>query len=115
MKPAKRARIYERDGNRCVDCGSDKDLTLDHIRPVSHGGGDEDANLQTLCSPCNNAKGNRLTDDGKAVPVRRRRKLPRILGGNRPQHHPLCDANYCFCECPVYLMDHPELARALRG
>jgi hypothetical protein len=29
-------------------------------------------------------------------------------------HHRYCDANYCFCECEIYLAGHPELALALR-
>lgn len=52
-----RERIYERDGYRCVECGSEDDLTLDHIHPRSLAGNDSDANLRTLCRPCNSRKG----------------------------------------------------------
>lgn len=52
-----RERIYERDGHRCVECGSGDDLTLDHIYPRSLAGNDSDDNLRTLCRPCNSRKG----------------------------------------------------------
>lgn len=53
----KRQSVYERDGWRCLKCGRNKELTLDHITPKSHGGGNEIDNLQTLCYDCNQAKG----------------------------------------------------------
>ncbi len=55
-----RALIYERDGGACVTCGSTDRLTLDHIKPFSHGGSDEPDNLQTMCLPCNSRKGARV-------------------------------------------------------
>ncbi|MGH2878926.1 MAG: HNH endonuclease [Solirubrobacteraceae bacterium] len=53
----KRERIFARDGGVCLRCGSDEDLTLDHITPISEGGSNRDENLQTLCLACNEAKG----------------------------------------------------------
>lgn len=55
----KRLRIYERDGYECLTCGARKDLTIDHVRPQSKGGSNEDSNLQTLCRSCNCSKGAR--------------------------------------------------------
>lgn len=128
-----RAEVYERDGHRCVECGATNDLTLDHIIPSAYGGNNEDVNLQTLCSPCNHAKGNSVPEDyQKAVAMmardgvirrteralKKRKRKPRPLVPRAKYgllHHRHCDANYCFCECPVYLADHPELARALRA
>jgi hypothetical protein len=52
-------RIWDRDNWTCVECGTHKDLTVDHIVPVSKGGADEDDNLQTMCKPCNSRKGAR--------------------------------------------------------
>ncbi|HHL0960373.1 TPA: HNH endonuclease [Serratia marcescens] len=52
-----RLRIFKRDGFRCKHCNTSDDLTIDHIHPVSKGGNSEDENLQTLCMPCNRAKG----------------------------------------------------------
>ena len=44
----------------CVLCGTKDKLTIDHIHPVSKGGGDEISNLQILCRSCNSKKGARL-------------------------------------------------------
>ena len=55
----KRIQIYKRDGFACVYCGSEGDLQIDHIHPVSKGGGNETGNLQTLCRTCNVKKGDR--------------------------------------------------------
>lgn len=55
-------RVWDRDGWRCVRCGTHEDLTVDHIVPISKGGADDPddiSNLQTLCKSCNSSKGNR--------------------------------------------------------
>ncbi len=52
-----RRAVYERDEYRCVTCRSHIDLTLDHIYPESLGGETTEANLQTMCRPCNLRKG----------------------------------------------------------
>ena len=57
--PGTREKIYDRDGRRCVFCGSVCDITIDHIIPVSKGGLSRSGNLQTLCLPCNIKKGNK--------------------------------------------------------
>jgi len=54
-----RQRAYERDGHRCVICGTDAELTIDHIVPVSKGGANNLENFWTLCRPCNIRKGTR--------------------------------------------------------
>ena len=58
-----RRRVFKRDGNRCVKCGSTERLEIDHIVPRSRGGGNEESNLQTLCHGCNLAKGNSMPGD----------------------------------------------------
>ena len=55
-----RNEIFERDEYRCVNCGSNKNLQLDHIIPFSHGGKTVSENLRTLCKKCNLSKGNRF-------------------------------------------------------
>jgi hypothetical protein len=49
--------VFADDNYRCANCGSTQDLTVDHIIPVSKGGGNERSNLRTLCRPCNSSKG----------------------------------------------------------
>lgn len=43
---------------RCAQCGSKENLTVDHIIPKAEGGSEAITNLQILCSNCNLAKGN---------------------------------------------------------
>ncbi len=62
-KTVSRRAIYERDGYRCVYCGSETDLTLDHVHPKSKGGTNEASNLVTACFPCNVRKGSSLISE----------------------------------------------------
>lgn len=52
--------VWQRDGGRCVDCGTKEKLCFDHIVPFSRGGSNTVRNLQLLCESCNLSKGNRL-------------------------------------------------------
>ncbi len=57
-----RRRLSDRQGGRCVYCGYEfgiagRGVTIDHMVPVSMGGGDDEGNLQGLCRQCNNWKG----------------------------------------------------------
>ncbi len=54
-----RANIYRRDDYSCVYCGSEDDLTLDHVKPKSKGGKNTWENLVTCCGQCNLTKGDR--------------------------------------------------------
>lgn len=60
VSPTKALRVFARDGYACKECGTREELTVDHIVPVSRGGGNEDENLQTLCRSCNSRKGARV-------------------------------------------------------
>lgn len=54
-----RHEVFKRDNYKCTECGAipnDMPLEIDHIIPVSRGGTDEIANLQTLCRICNREK-----------------------------------------------------------
>jgi 5-methylcytosine-specific restriction enzyme A len=57
VKPSKRRKVFERDGYKCRSCERTGDesnpLTIDHVVPLSHGGTNEQRNLQTLCLSCN--------------------------------------------------------------
>jgi hypothetical protein len=57
VDPQRRVRLLERDGNKCVWCGSTERLVLDHVIPVALGGDNSDDNYQVLCRGCNSKKG----------------------------------------------------------
>lgn len=57
-------RVMKRDRFQCVYCGepgTDVELEIDHIIPVSKGGSNNFSNLVTACRKCNRAK-----SDGEA-------------------------------------------------
>lgn len=64
-----RQAIFDRDGRKCVECGSTEKLSLDHIIPRSKGGTDQPTNLQTLCGSCNSSKNNRIASDDNRPPL----------------------------------------------
>ncbi|HEY7293524.1 MAG TPA: HNH endonuclease signature motif containing protein [Dehalococcoidia bacterium] len=55
-----RRAVFERDGGRCVECGSTFDLQYDHVLPVARGGATTLENLQILCAECNRRKSDTL-------------------------------------------------------
>lgn len=59
VSDAIRQEIFERDGGRCIYCGSSDRLTLDHDLPVSRGGLSTLSNLDACCLTCNIVKGDR--------------------------------------------------------
>ncbi len=48
--------IFNRDGNKCRQCGSPIKLTIDHVISVYRNGDNSWENLQTLCNHCNSSK-----------------------------------------------------------
>lgn len=62
IRDEKRARIYERDGYRCVWCGVNvtagpgASATLDHVIGRDAGGTNEANNLVTCCVSCNSRR-----------------------------------------------------------
>lgn len=51
------ATVYSH-GYCCASCGLQKDLTLDHRRPLSKGGHNLAYNIQPLCQDCHRLKDN---------------------------------------------------------
>lgn len=48
--------VWNRDGGKCVTCGSRENLEFDHIIPVALGGANTARNIQLLCESCNRSK-----------------------------------------------------------
>lgn len=46
---------------RCAWCGSTRDLTVDHVQPLSQGGSNDSSNLRVLCRAHNSGRSNSAT------------------------------------------------------
>ncbi len=65
VPPLNNRTLFKRDGNLCLYCGMrfpTRDLTRDHITPISQGGLDLWTNVATACRRCNNYKGGRTPE-----------------------------------------------------
>ena len=65
VPPLNNRTLFKRDANLCLYCGmryQTRDLTRDHITPVSRGGTDSWTNVATACRRCNNYKGGRTPE-----------------------------------------------------
>jgi hypothetical protein len=58
-----RREVWERDGGKCVICGSNKELHFDHEIAWSLGGSNTKENIRLLCSKCNLKKSDKITED----------------------------------------------------
>jgi hypothetical protein len=58
-----RQSIKEEWDYQCAYCGSEENLTLDHITPRSKGGSDRVTNVLCACKECNNSKGHQMWSD----------------------------------------------------
>jgi 5-methylcytosine-specific restriction endonuclease McrA len=55
--------LYDRDDRACVYCGSEANICIDHMVPISLGGTDDDKNLAVACKSCNSGKAGRTPED----------------------------------------------------
>ncbi|RZU99290.1 HNH endonuclease [Spiribacter vilamensis] len=63
--PLNNATLFRRDDHLCLYCGERRpvrELSRDHIKPISRGGIDTWSNVVTACKRCNNLKGNRTPE-----------------------------------------------------
>ena len=65
VPPLNNKTLFRRDANICMYCSGrflSKNLTRDHVRPLSLGGTDRWRNVVTACRRCNNHKGGRTPE-----------------------------------------------------
>lgn len=63
--PLSNRTLFQRDDHLCLYCGgrfSARNLSRDHVRPVSQGGTDDWTNVVTACVRCNNFKAGRTPE-----------------------------------------------------
>jgi 5-methylcytosine-specific restriction endonuclease McrA len=63
--PLNNPALFKRDGHLCLYCGGafqERDLSRDHVRPLSRGGEDCWTNVVTACKRCNNHKAGRTPE-----------------------------------------------------
>ncbi len=63
--PLSNEALFARDACLCLYCGGhfrDRELSRDHVTPLSHGGNDDWNNVVTACKRCNNHKAGRTPD-----------------------------------------------------
>jgi 5-methylcytosine-specific restriction endonuclease McrA len=66
--PFSKRNIMIRDNFECAYCGTNRELTIDHIIPVCQGGKNTWENCITACRECNNKKGRRTPREAKMFP-----------------------------------------------
>lgn len=67
IPPVSRKEILRRDEHQCQYCGNRKQLTIDHIIPLSRGGKHIWNNVAIACACCNRRKGNKTPEEAKMI------------------------------------------------
>lgn len=63
VKRKVRNEVMEKYEYKCVWCGTQKNLSIDHILPRSRGGKDDIQNLSVACRSCNTRKGSKTAEE----------------------------------------------------
>ena len=66
VPPLSNPALFRRDAHLCMYCGErfpSKDLSRDHITPLSRGGADSWSNVVTACKRCNHHKAGRTPEE----------------------------------------------------
>ncbi|WP_419906662.1 HNH endonuclease [Hoeflea sp.] len=66
-----RFNVFLRDRFRCQYCGTDKDLTFDHVIPRRYGGETTWENIVAACSSCNLKKGGKMPKEARMYPAQK--------------------------------------------
>lgn len=65
VPPLSNQELFRRDGSLCMYCGGsfpERQLTRDHVKPISQGGRDRWNNVVAACKSCNTRKGGRTPE-----------------------------------------------------
>ena len=68
VPPLNNQTLFKRDAHLCLYCGERfgrRDLSRDHVTPISQGGEDTWKNVVTACKRCNNQKANYTPEQAK--------------------------------------------------
>ena len=68
VPPLNNQTLFKRDAHLCMYCGERfgrRDLSRDHVTPISQGGEDTWRNVVTACKRCNNQKANFTPEQAK--------------------------------------------------
>lgn len=66
-----RFNVFLRDRFKCQYCGTDKDLTFDHVIPRRYGGETTWENIVAACSSCNLKKGGKMPKEARMYPAQK--------------------------------------------
>jgi len=106
------ALLFARDRHLCAYCGErflNRDLSRDHIHPVSHGGSDGWTNTVTACRRCNTKKGGR-TPEQADMPLLYVPYVP-----NRHEHFILRNRRILADQMEYLLAGVPKTSRLYAG
>ena len=88
-----RQAIKEKWNYECAYCGSEDNLTLDHITPRSKGGSEKVTNILCACHSCNQSKGHKMWSDWfLSQDFFDKEKLSKIIEWQKQ----IGDNEYCF-------------------
>lgn len=59
--------VLSRHNHKCIACGTNNDIVIDHIMPLSRGGTNTKDNIQPLCRSCNTSKRNKTMEEWEAA------------------------------------------------
>ncbi|MDA4845828.1 HNH endonuclease [Hoeflea poritis] len=66
-----RFNVFLRDRFKCQYCGTDRDLTFDHVIPRRYGGETTWENIVAACSSCNLKKGGKMPKEARMYPAQK--------------------------------------------
>ena len=99
--PLNNYALFARDTHICLYCGGqfyDRNLSRDHVTPISQGGTDRWTNVVTACKRCNNHKAGRTPEQAS---------MPLLAVPFTPTH-----AEYIFLKGRKVLADQMEFLKA---